>query len=174
MKLQKLFLRDKQHDAQNYYKLITSKNISIWEYGYSSVLILACIACFKWRVISVDLISPRGLFFRSPVLNVAMLYWQLTIANSWDAFERFPRTWNVKTLLHFNTICLDTFPWNIYLKNERAIFYLMWPIDSGQDFGITLFQVSTSFWLTKNTQFTSNFPKFIRFPPVYSQTLIGD
>uniref|UniRef100_A0A182UHC7 Uncharacterized protein n=1 Tax=Anopheles melas TaxID=34690 RepID=A0A182UHC7_9DIPT len=47
-----------------------------------SILIEALSACFRWIVISCDLRSPRGRFFRSPVENVAMLYWQLTIASS--------------------------------------------------------------------------------------------
>ena len=41
--------------------------------------------CFKWWVISCDLRSPRGRCFRSPVLKVAMLYWQLMNAMSCTA-----------------------------------------------------------------------------------------
>lgn len=62
--------------------------MSIWEYGYNSVFMQACIACFKFNVISVDFKSPRGLLLRSLVLNVAILYWQLTNAASWPALER--------------------------------------------------------------------------------------
>jgi hypothetical protein len=72
----------------------TSTKMSICERGYTSTLIAAWSAWRRCIDISCDFLSPRGRRLRSPVLNVAMLYWQFTNALSWRALVRLPRIWN--------------------------------------------------------------------------------
>ena len=49
-------------------------------------------------VVSVDLLSPFGLFFLSPVLNVAILNWQFTNTRSWRIFALFVTSWGPYTV----------------------------------------------------------------------------
>ena len=72
--------------------MLTSTKMSICERGYREVRMAVSNVCWRCMLISWDFRSPRGRRLRSPVLKVAMLYWQFTTTLSCNALPRPPVT----------------------------------------------------------------------------------
>lgn len=98
--------------------LTTSTKMSICERGYSVVKMAASNVCCKCIVISVDLRSPRGRLLRSPVLKVAMLYWQLTTTRSCRALLLPPRTFLKKINLSIKRKSMNFYYYSISNENN--------------------------------------------------------
>ena len=58
---------------------------------------------------SVDLLSPRGLLLRSPVLKVAILNWQLSNTRSWSALLLLVTSWGPYTVANALVLPISTY-----------------------------------------------------------------
>lgn len=101
----------------------TSTKMSIWDLGCRLVKIAALNVCCKCIVISWDFLSPRGCLLRSLVLNVAMLYWQLTNTLSWRSLLRLPLICKCKTNKN-SKIITSTYSVHLLLKKINLNIHL--------------------------------------------------
>ena len=93
--------------------MLTSTKMSICERGYREVRMAALNVCWRCMLISWDLRSPRGRRLRSPVLKVAMLYWQFTTTLSCNALPRPPVTCTHSVTGYFTDSDTSTPPYHV-------------------------------------------------------------
>lgn len=78
--------------GKHHEEIRTSTNMSICDLGYNCVMIAASNVCCICRVISIDFLSPRGLFFLSPSnikIDIQTLTWPVNEGNEghWQSAE---------------------------------------------------------------------------------------